>query len=614
MNMHIDSFGFIHKNHVVSDIDHQQLKKQSDKAKRFANTEIKDHPQLESIKDALQVLQPKQLVSVLENTRNAMNGKGERVNLVHQDMPFLAKPASESTKGTVCESARMIELLCKISQLTSESSLQDQLSRLKSYNARMAGAETAYSELADLLESQGEHWANDSDALKAALAESNKLEQETKSTESDLQSAQAKLAKLQAESQSEQPVSPELSQLIKEAEIAVSAAQMAADDAKLAFQKHKVNVLNPAIMAENTSRVDLENTLEESRVITRSMSPHQQVMMENQRKQNNTQANSLLFLISLMSKLIDMSASNDLKAATELKSKLSEAAAKDAENKALEYENSVRKSEEMQKTMGCIGKVLGWVITAVSFAAAAFTGGASLAFAAIGLALSVGDEINQAVNGFSFMAEAFKPLMEAIVQPLMEIMGNIFAQILESFGLDKSIAEMVGQIMGAIAAALVMVAAMVVAGNIASKLSGMVMEKFGSKIMNKVLNNTVGDMMKRIGKGFGQSFDMSEASIARLANYTDKGLTGLSVFNTSVQTAGNIVNAKMRVDTAKIKAHLLNNVALQDILNEMLNHSVEAFKSRIDSINEIVKNIASISDSKMQTGKSITRRMGVLAG
>ncbi len=169
--------------------------------------------------------------------------------------------------------------------------------------------------------------------------------------------------------------------------------------------------------------------------------------------------------MALISQLIAKSSNADLQATAELKQKLAEASAKDAEKKAKEYEEEVRKAEEMQKTMGCLGKVLGWLITAVSFVAAAFTGGASLALAAVGLALAIGDEINQAVTGNSFIADAMQPIMDAVVKPLMELFGKIFAGILESMGVDKETAEMVGKIMGAIAAAAVLVAGVIVAGS-----------------------------------------------------------------------------------------------------------------------------------------------------
>ncbi len=48
--------------------------------------------------------------------------------------------------------------------------------------------------------------------------------------------------------------------------------------------------------------------------------------------------------------------------------------------------------------MGCIGKVLGALLTIVSVVAAVFTGGASLALAAVGLAVMVADEIVKAAT------------------------------------------------------------------------------------------------------------------------------------------------------------------------------------------------------------------------
>jgi len=614
MSIRIDTFDYIDSHPAAFDINQQQLKKQSDQAKRFVNPAIKDHPQLDNIKDALQVLQPKQLISVLENTRDAINGQGGSVNLVRQDMPLLAEPSKVASDTTMNAASRMLALLGKINQLTSDSSLQNQLIQLKTYNASMAGAEHTYSTLAASLESQSEQWANDSDALKEAKAESGRLEKEAKSAGSDLKNAQSTLAKLEAQAQGQDPVSSELSQQIDDAKKAVMVAQAAVDKTTLILNQHTKDVLNPAIKVENNSRQVLDNTLAQSRSVTSAMPVQQQAIIENQRKQNDQQSKSLTFLIALISQLIDQSASNDLKAAAELKNKLSEAAAKDSEKKAQEYEESVRKSEEMQKVMGCIGKVLGWVITAVSFAAAIFTGGASLAFAAIGLALAIGDEISQAVNGVSFMAEAMKPLMEAIVQPMMELLGKAYAQILEAFGVDKSTAQMIGQIMGAIAAAMIMVAAVVVAGSVASKLSSAVAKKVGSNVMDKVMNNIVGDVLKRIGQGVGRSVGMQETKIAQVATRTEMVASAATMGNTVIQTAGNIITADMKIDAAKAKAQLLNNMALQDLLNEMLDRAVGAFKNRIESTNAIVKNISSIAENSMQAGQFITRKMSAVAG
>lgn len=612
MSIHIDNFDYIDNHQAVLDISREQLKKQADQAKRFANPEIKDHPQLDNVKHALQVLEPKQLNSILQKTQQAINGKGASVDLARQDMPVLAEPDSDNS--TMHTSARMLALLGKINQLTTDSSLQNQLIQLKSYKSSMDGAEEHYSALAEALESQGEQWANDFDALKQAQNESDQLSKEVKSAESELKTAQLALLQLEDEATKQDPVSADLNQQIENAKKSLAIAQVNVDKTKQVFNQHTNDSLNPAIKAEQTSRELLDNTLAQSRNLTNTMPAQQQAIIDNQRKQNNQQAKSLTFLIALMSQLIDQSASEDLKAAAELKNKLAEAAAKDSEQKAKEYEDSVRKAEEMQKVMGCIGKVLGWVITAVSFAAAIFTGGASLAFASIGLALAIGDEISQAVSGVSFMGEAMKPFMETIVQPMMEQLSGLFTKMMESFGVDPTTAQMIGQIMGAIATALLLVAAMVVGGGAASKLSDAVAKKIGSDVMNKIMNNVVGDTLKRIGQGLGRSMSMDEAKIAQVSTRSEMALSAMNMGNTVIQTTGNIITADSKVDAAKAKAQLLNNTALQDLLNKMLERAVDAFKARIESTNSIVKKMASIAENNMQASQYVARKVGTVAG
>lgn len=94
----------------------------------------------------------------------------------------------------------------------------------------------------------------------------------------------------------------------------------------------------------------------------------------------------------------------------------------------------MRKAEELNRTMGCIGKILGAVLTVISVVAAAFTGGASLALAAIGVALMVADEVVKATTGVSFMEEALKPLMDKVLKPLMDLLGKAITKALESMG------------------------------------------------------------------------------------------------------------------------------------------------------------------------------------
>lgn len=644
-----------------------ELKKQSAQAKRLGNAELKDHPQLNSVKGALQTLQPDQLLKLLKSTINTVNGNTPRTNLDNQDIPQLKSPASREpataksgSEAKLSASAWAMALLGKVMQLTNETSMSNLLAQLQGINAMMDGAANAYSEMAAQLEQQGTQWASDSDALKAAQQQADALSQDVGKAQSALEDAQRKLAVLEAEAAKQDPVSEELQGNVDAAKTAVNAAQANLTQATTAYNNFANKTLNPAIAVEKSSRSALDATQAKSQKMVESFNPQQQSTIEQRRKEADAESKTLTFLMALMTQLINKSSSDDLQASAELKQKLAEAAAKDAEKKANEYEEEVRKAEEMQKTMGCIGKILGWIVTAVSFAAAAFTGGASLALAAVGLALAIGDEISQAVTGRSFMADAMQPLMDAIVKPLMEMMGKIFSAILQSYGVDKDTADMVGQILGAIAAAAVLVAGVMVASSVMSKVFGTVMKKIGVDVaeeasktmakngavevekevvkdvtknvvrtevkevaeevaqqvaekatkstMQKLMDSAIGQVIKRLSKVF------DELQMAKVSNYSQKAMVGLSVVNTSSQAAVGIVAASMLLEASKIRAEMMKDAALQDLLNEMMNRAIDSFTHRMESVSEIVRNISTVAENQAQAGKYITKQMSAAAG
>ncbi|AHM72797.1 type III secretion system translocon subunit SctE [Yersinia hibernica] len=650
-----------------------ELKKQIGQAKRLGNAQLKDHPQLNSVKGALQTLQPDQLLKLLKSTINTVNGNTPRTNLDSQEMPQLKPPVSDEpamaksgSEAKLSASAWATALLGKVMQLTTETSMSNLLSQLQGINAMMGGAASAYSEMASQLEQQGTQWASDADALKAAQQQADTLSQDISKAQAALSDAQKKMSALEAEAAKQDPVSEELQGKIDAAKTAVVNAQANLAQATSIYNNFANKTLNPAINAEKGSRSALEAAQIKSQKLVESFNPQQQSAIEQQRKQNAPESKTLTFLMALMSQLINKSSSDDLLATAELKQKLAEAAAKDAEKKAQEYEQEVRKAEEMQKTMGCIGKVLGWIVTAVSFAAAAFTGGASLALAAVGLALAIGDEISQAVSGRSFMADAMQPLMDAIVKPLMEMMGKMFSAILQAYGVDKETADMVGQILGAIAAAAVLVAGVMVAGSVMSKLFGVLMKKIGADVaqeagktmaknvavevekevvkdvtknvvrtavkevaeevaqevaekatkstMQRLMDSALGQVLKRLSKGLGRSLGADELQMAKVSNYSQKAVVGLNVVNTSSQAAVGIVAANMLLEASKIRAEMMKDAALQDLLNEMMTRAIDSFTHRMETVNEIVRNIAVVAENQAQAGKYITKQMSAVAG
>lgn len=663
MNLLVDKIcAFDHLNDGREE-NNLELIKYGNQTQRFVNSELKEHPQLGNIRNALQVIQPKQLLEVLQNTGSALGGLGEKT-IIEQERPLLAPPhstepqAAKKSESDLNGSARATGLLGRMMQLCTQASQQNILANVSFFNALLHGQGVAYLELSAALEKEGMQWANDFDALKAAQTQADVLQKKIISANDILKNAQRYLNGLENAATQQDPVSTELQMQIDVAKAAVAEAQGSVTTAVANYSHYIKANLNPAMKAESDAKAALAMTQQKAQELVRALPAQQFRAIEGKVKQQDPQAKGLTFLMALLSQLINQSSSEDLKATAELKQKLSEAAAKDAEKKVQEYEEQVRKAEEMQKTMGCVGKILGWAITAVSFTAAAFTGGASLALAAVGLALAVGDEINQAVNGFSFMAKAMEPMMDYIVKPMMEFMAAIYAEILQGFGVDKESAETIGQIMGAIAAAAAMIAGVMVAGSALSKVFGSIMHKIGSDVaeevsknvavqvekevakditqnvvsgvvkesakevsgrvtrqaMQRLMNSTLGQVFKRVSQGIGRSLSIDEHKMAQVATRTQMASTIASMGNTTIQGISSVITAEMLVEAAKSKAHMMKDAAMQDLLNEMMNRAVDTFTHRMETVNSIIKNMSAVAENQAQAGKYITRQMSTVAG
>ncbi|CCG87076.1 type III secretion system translocon subunit SctE [Erwinia piriflorinigrans] len=611
----------------------EELKKGVNRLYRFANPALREDPRVDKVREALKLLQPEQLSHVLEKAGNALYGNGSSVSLDRQKKPELATPFHlqriENTMAprlaTVQEAenhyssfAEMTALLRTVSQLVADSTQEKMMSKLQAYNAMIGGATLSYKNLAADIETQGLDWSTHSDSLSVARTHAAVLKSETVNAQSILDDAQHLLNDLRTQAETQDPISPTLQEKLLAADNRVIATQSNLNSMMLNYQKYVTTVLDPVVKLESLSRSALNSTIEQAKSLIGSLTAQQQNVIRNRHQENEEEVKSLTFLIALMSKLINQNAGEDLKATALLKQQLSEAAAKDAVKQAQEYEKQVRKSEELQQTMGCIGKILGWVITVVSVAAAAFTGGASLVFATVGLALMLGDEINQAVNGHSFLQEAMQPIMESIIQPLMNIFADAFTEVVSIFGADKAAAEMAGQIMAAIAVATLMIAGVMLAGIGIGKVSGLLMEKISNGVagasLRKIMDGAAGQVFKRATQGLSRSLNVDEITIARTSTYSQATITGAGMVNTVVKSAGDIVAADMLIIAAQAQAKMMKDSAMQDLLDSLMSQATDAFSLRLNMVKKIIENMAAVAENQMQAGKFILNKMSHVAG
>ncbi|EKC7685913.1 type III secretion system translocon subunit SctE [Salmonella enterica] len=331
----------------------------------------------------------------------------------------------------------------------------------------------------------------------------------------------------------------------------------------------------------------------------------------------DTDTDKITYLMALIAQLVGDNARDELESASALRKKLSEAAARDSERKAKEYAEQVRKAEHMQKAMGCLGKVLGWVVTAVGVVAAAFTGGASLALAGVGLGLVVGDEIYHAVTGHSFIQDG----LQLVMKPLMEFMSKSFSKLLSDFGIKGKIKELVGNIMGAIAASLIFIAGLAVAGSVIGKVGCAVFQNVGASLakkfaeselsallarqLSKFIPNIIGDIFKKLCGGIGRAFGFSEEKLAQITTYSQMSEGILSTFNSGIQAAGEIVVNLNLVDAEKAKSELQKNIAIQDVIKEMFDIAIEYYRKQLVSMNSIIENMSAIAENKYHANNFI---------
>ncbi|MDB5988930.1 MAG: pathogenicity island 1 effector protein SipB, partial [Herbaspirillum sp.] len=170
----------------------------------------------------------------------------------------------------------------------------------------------------------------------------------------------------------------------------------------------------------------------------------------------------LSLLLTSLSQLIGESGEASMKNDQELFKSMQAERQKTLEKAASDYEAEVRKAEQVGKTMGCIGKIVGGILTAVSLLAIPFTGGASAALAVIGVGMMAADAITTAVTGgTSLTSMAMAPIMANVIQPLIKEIGKKIAAALEIAGVPKEEAERVGNIIAMVVVAVAMLVLMI---------------------------------------------------------------------------------------------------------------------------------------------------------
>lgn len=343
-------------------------------------------------------------------------------------------------------------------------------------------------------------------------------------------------------------------------------------------------------------------------------------VMEGMKAQLNAGA-TMILLMMRFAELMGESAENKIEMEQELFRSMQAARQEYMEKKSEEYLEQVRQAEAASKAMGCIGKILGAVLMVVSIVGAAFTGGASLALAAVGVALMGADMLCKELTGVSFMEEAMKPLMDNVLAPMIQAIGKGIADVLKKMGVDEKSADMAGMIMGAIIGAVAMLALLVVVALVGKSAAGRVASAMG-KMLGKLVNKMVPDMLKQatraVSKGFTSVMTKARSSIGLKSDANSLGMysarLGAGVATTeaggvAAQSALGIKSGIHQRNAAEEQKELTFAMVISEALKNWLSEMVELFDLTMNAVYAGIKKAFDIQDSTNSTNLSMARNI-----
>ncbi|KUM05622.1 type III secretion system needle tip complex protein [Chromobacterium subtsugae] len=516
--------------------------------------------------------------------------------------PALSQPSPKAQRE-LDGSGKLTLLLGQLMTLLGNVSLSQLESRLATWRAMMESQQAMGNQL--------------SQEFQQAVAESQAATEAFRGAEGEYETAKAaadaaqqKAAAAKAKLEAMQPDDPGYAE-------AKAASQQAAAEAQLALQKAgqagELAEKARLVAVDKAKRADeLAGKVQGANVNTDAARKGAEDHLSNVGK--------LTMLMAMFSKLVGENSENSLKNDLALFEAMQEGRQKEMDKKSAEYQEEVRKAEELNRVMGCVGKILGALLTVVSVVAAAFTGGASLALAAVGVALMVADEVVKATTGVSFMEEALKPLMEKVLKPLMELIGKALSKALESMGVDKKTAEMVGAIAGAIIAAVAMVVVMVVVatvgkgaasklGGALSKLMGDTIKKLVPKLLKELASNggkLLSQGMQRLGNSLGLRTD--ELSKQLIRNTLNRVVVGGEVVNAASQAGGGVAQGVFMKNASEALADFSLARASMEQIEQWLKQAVEAFGSTQKITQELTAAMSAALQQNAEASRFVLRQ------
>lgn len=554
-----------------------------------------------------------QVQKLLADAAGERHGTSTEAEAPHANAPALRKAdvprivraamqqasASSAPQTPMTPEAAMTLLAMQLSELITEEngrSLASQLELVKQRLAQRAASAAELSEAIRLAQA----------LVDSAMGEVGTAEGELAAALEALKQAEAEVARLE---QALADAPPEEQDAIR--------AQLEAAKGKVTEQQGRVGeatkALADAVAVLDKALGDLEAFKSEAD----NLDPNGSVSARGDEKAR-TNAALLGELLAALQKIIGETNDKKLEEDTRLVQEVLKL--REAENlrRSQEYQDELAKAEAAQKKMGCIGKIVGWVVTVVAVVAAPFTGGASMVLAGVGLALAIGEEL-----GLDVMGRIMEPIMKLVME-LVKQVGNIIGDVLTSLGVSSAFVDKIKDVLGVIAVAAMIIAAVVLtkrlAGTVAVQQLAKAVTRAVSEAISKALpqmikaaarsvSHTVDDVAKAISKTAAKVTGSNADNMASRAGYAIKASHTLQFANQTSQSVGNIVIADMYIDAAKLLAQLEVGLVASEIFRELIQKILDYFIQAKDLVQQLFQQMSNIQANEHATARFITARV-----
>jgi len=518
--------------------------------------------------------------------------------------PLLAVPAQGARSANKDSEDKFTLLMASLINLLGDVSMDSLKSRMDILRSAAKASAEGHKALSD-------RYLSALAEFEAAVAAAGSSEEALAKAQANLDSAQRALADAESALGRTEPGTPEHAKALAARDLAqgkLTGAQQQLGKANMDYQAAV------KVAGEAGKKVEVQARLVENSGLG------DKPVLDGVKNQLNAAA-TMVLLMTRFAELMGESAENKIEMEQELFRSMQAARQAFMEKKSEEYLEQVRKAEAASKAMGCIGKILGAVLTVVSVVGAAFTGGASLVLAAAGVALMGADMLVKQLTGVSFMEQAMKPLMDNILNPMIQAIGKGIADLLKKAGIDGASAEMAGMIMGAIVGAVAMVAVLVVVAVVGKSAAGRVASAMGN-MFGKLANEMAPQMLKQaaraVSNGFSSVMTKARASIGLKSDamsldlYASRLAASLAVVEAGGTAAQSALQIKSGIHQRNASQHLAEfefAKVISEAMKNYLNDMVQLFDQSIKAKDNAIKQAFSIQDSMTSSSLSMARNI-----